>query len=255
MPRALAFIRHRSSASATTASRSTGHRVGHRLGGLNPGQRDQVLDQEGQPRRLLPHPAGEPADRLRVIGRVLDRLREQGERAHRRLELVAHVGDEVPADLFHPAPVGLVLREHQHQPAAADGPGSGATRTAKLVVRPPKRGTGTSNSASRISPSLRTCLASAASSLTMSRSPLTMPNARAAALARSTRSSLSTTTAEEERTARTDAIPGGSLAGCCAALSRALRGCRTPLPARVLIAMPRHLACGHLPRGDGAHGP
>jgi hypothetical protein len=53
---------------------------------------------------------------------------------------------------------------------------------------------------------------------------LTIPNARAAALARSTRSSLSTTTADEESTERTDAIPGGSFGGCCAARSRALRG-------------------------------
>ena len=100
-------------------------------------------------------------------------------------------------------------------------PDSGATRTAKVVVRPPKRGTGTSNSASRISPSRRTCRASAARSLTTSWSPLTMPKARAAALARSTRSSLSTTTAEDESTERTEAIPGGSLAGCWAARSRA----------------------------------
>src|SRR6201996_1233821 len=118
-------------------------------------------------------------------------------------------------------------------------PESGATRTAKVVVRPPKRGTGTSNSASRISPSRRTCRARAASSLTMSRSPLTIPKVRAAALARSTRSSLSTTTAEDESTERTDAIPGGSLAGCCAVRSRVLLGCLTPFPARALIAMLR----------------
>jgi len=46
----------------------------------------------------------------------------------------------------------------------------------------------------------------------MSRSPLTSPKARAAALARSTRSLLSTTTAEEESTDRTAAMPGGSRA-------------------------------------------
>jgi len=82
-----------------------------------------------------------------------------------------------------------------------------------FIDPPPSRGTGTSNSPSLISPSLRTCRASAASSLTMRRSPLTSPKARAAALALSTRSLLSTTTAEEDSTERTDAMPGGSLEG------------------------------------------
>ena len=83
--------------------------------------------------------------------------------------------------------------------------------------------------------------ASAASSLTIRRSPLTSPNARAAELARSTRSLLSTTTAEEERTERTEAIPGGSLAGCCGARSREPRAWRAGPPdpaALVLIATP-----------------
>jgi hypothetical protein len=42
---------------------------------------------------------------------------------------------------------------------------------------------------------------------------LTSPKARAAALARSTRSLLSTTTAEEDSTDRTEAMPGGSRVG------------------------------------------
>ena len=114
---------------------------------------------------------------------------------------------------------------------------SGATRTAKLVVRPPNLGTGTSNSPSRISPSLRTWRASAASSVTIRRSPLTIPNARAAALARSTLSLLSRTTAEEESTERTDAMPGGSLAGCWAARSRVPRACRVLAPAPGALAL------------------
>jgi hypothetical protein len=68
---------------------------------------------------------------------------------------------------------------------------------------------------------------------------LTSPNARAAALARSTLSLLSTTTAEEESTERTDAMPGGSLAGCLAARSREPRAWRAVPPepaALVLIA-------------------
>ncbi len=77
--------------------------VGDRLGGLNPGQRDQVLHQVGEPGCLLPHPAGEAADRFRVIGRILYGLGEQCECPHRGLELMAGVGHEVPADFLHPA--------------------------------------------------------------------------------------------------------------------------------------------------------
>ena len=96
-------------------------RVGHGLDRLDPGQRDEVLDQVGQPLRLLPHLAREPAHRLGVVGGVLDRLGQQRQRAHRRLELVAGVGDEVPLDLVHPAAFRLVLGQHQDEPAAADG--------------------------------------------------------------------------------------------------------------------------------------
>src|SRR5207247_1279618 len=117
MPRAFARIRQRSTASATTASMSTGRGSGR----LDPGQRDQVLDQVGQPLRLLAHLAREPANSLGVVGGVLDRLGQQGQRSDRSLELVAGVGDEVPPDLLHPPALGLVLGEHEHQAAAADG--------------------------------------------------------------------------------------------------------------------------------------
>jgi hypothetical protein len=50
----------------------------------------------------------------------------------------------------------------------------------------------------------------ASTSLTIRWSPLTRPNARAAELARTTRSSASTTTPEERRTLSTEATPGGS---------------------------------------------
>src|SRR5207247_10882403 len=90
---------------------------------------------------------------------------------------------------------------------------------------------------SRTSPARRTWRASAASSVTIRRSPLTRPNARAAALARSTLSLLSRTTAEEESTERTDAMPGGSLAGCWAARSRVPRACRVLAPAPGALAL------------------
>jgi hypothetical protein len=53
-----------------------------------------------------------------------------------------------------------------------------------------------------------------------------MPNERAAALALSTRSLLSTTTAEEESTDSTDAMPGGSRSGGWAGRVRGVRAGR-----------------------------
>ena len=91
---------------------------------------------------------------------------------------------------------------------------SGATRTAKLVRLPPNALPDTSISPSRISPSRRTWRARARSSPIISWSPLTRPKERAAALARSTRSWLSSTTAEDESTDSTDATPGGSRGAC-----------------------------------------
>ena len=43
------------------------------------------------------------------VGLDEQRLGEEAERAHRRLQLVADVGDEVAADLLEPAALGDVL--------------------------------------------------------------------------------------------------------------------------------------------------
>src|SRR5262249_14971955 len=45
---------------------------------------------------------------------------EQRERAHRGLELVADVGDEVPPDLFHPPALRLVLGKQQDEAVVAE---------------------------------------------------------------------------------------------------------------------------------------
>ncbi len=244
MPRAFAFIRHRSSASATTTSRLTGR-------GSGTGSTAWILDSVIRSwTRLVSRCAS---------WRILP--------ANLRTASASSAASSIVSASRASAPTGvlsswLVLatksrltsstrrlsvwssastRTRPPPPTAAP---SGATRTAKLVVRPPSLGTGTSNSPSLISPSLRTCLASAASSLTISRSPLTIPYARAAALARSTRSLLSRTTAEEESTERTDAMPGGSRAGCWATRRLVARGARTAGPgpvALVLIATPSPL--------------
>src|SRR5215831_2711561 len=96
IPRAFAFIRHRSTASATTASTSTGC-------GSGMGSAAWILDSvmRSWTRNV----------RLGVLGGVLDRLGEQGERAHRGLQFVADVGHEVPADLLHPSAFCLVFGE------------------------------------------------------------------------------------------------------------------------------------------------
>ena len=58
------------------------------------------------------HPAREPAHRLGVVGGVLDRLGQQRQRAHRRLELVRHVDDEVAPDGLEASRLRQVLRQH-----------------------------------------------------------------------------------------------------------------------------------------------
>jgi hypothetical protein len=70
--------------------------------------------------------AGEPLDRLRVVGSPFDRLGEQGQRADRRLQLVPQVGHEVATDRFDPPGLGHVL---QHQ---GDRPG----RRERAAVQP-----------------------------------------------------------------------------------------------------------------------
>ena len=124
---------------------------------------------------------------------------------------------------------------------------SGATRTAKLVRRPPNELPDRSISPSRVCPSRRTCRTRASSSPTMSWPSLTRPNVRAAWLAISTLSAGSSTTAEEESTDRTDATPGGSLVarGRSAAGSRSATRPRAvtsgPLPWRGEMLAPGHL--------------
>jgi hypothetical protein len=88
---------------------------------LDPGEFDDLLDQAGQPGGLDQHPAGEAADRLGVVAGVLDGLGEQGQGAHRGLQLVRHIGDEVAADRLDPAGLGQVLDQHQDQPGAERG--------------------------------------------------------------------------------------------------------------------------------------
>ena len=107
-----------STATPMTSSMLDRGRGLQRVVGLQPGQLDDLLHEPGEPVALGEHPAREPLDRLRVVARVGDRLGQQLDRADRRLELVADVGDEVAAYGLDPALAGAVLDQGQHQPRA-----------------------------------------------------------------------------------------------------------------------------------------
>ncbi len=81
---------------------------------LQSGEVDDLGDEVGQPGRFDAHPGGETTDRGRIVGRLLHRLGQQGQRADRRLELVTDVGHEVPAGLLDPPGRRLVLGQQQH---------------------------------------------------------------------------------------------------------------------------------------------
>ncbi len=93
--------------------------AGRGLLGLDAREVEQVIDDAADPEGLVVDAAGQP---LRHVGVGLgdERLGQQAQRAHRRLELVAHVGHEVAADLLEPAPLRDVLNERDdpERPAA-----------------------------------------------------------------------------------------------------------------------------------------
>ena len=96
------------------------HRLARRgLLGLDARQVEQVVDDPADPERLVVDAAGEALGHLGV-GLRDERLGEQAQRAHRRLELVADVGHEVAPDLLEPAALRDVLdqRDHPERPAA-----------------------------------------------------------------------------------------------------------------------------------------
>ena len=71
---------------------------------------EEILDDAGQPLALVHHALGQPGRDLRLAPRA-DRLREHRERADRRPQLVADVGDEVSAHALDTAGFGDVAHE------------------------------------------------------------------------------------------------------------------------------------------------
>lgn len=85
---------------------------------LDPGEVDELLDQIGEPGRLYLHAAREARHRLGVVMGVHDGLGEEGQRADRRLELMADVRDEVAPYRLDAAGLGEVLHQEEDQPGA-----------------------------------------------------------------------------------------------------------------------------------------
>ena len=85
---------------------------------------EEVVDDGTDARGLVRDPLGELFGDLGIL-HPGECLGEHGERAHRRLELVAHVGDEVAPDRLDAPRLGDVA----HQPDRADAPGVGDERT------------------------------------------------------------------------------------------------------------------------------
>ena len=57
------------------------------------------------------HPGGEAAHQIRLVRRLHDGLGKQVHGADRGLQLVADIGDEVPADGIDPALLGDVFQQ------------------------------------------------------------------------------------------------------------------------------------------------
>ncbi len=88
-----------------------------RLLGLDPRQVEQVVDDPADPERLGVDPAGQALGHGGV-GLRHQRLGQQPEGAHRCLQLVAHVGHEVTADLLEAPAFGDVVDDGDHPEGA-----------------------------------------------------------------------------------------------------------------------------------------
>ena len=81
-----------------------------RLFGLDAREVEQVVDDTADPEGLVVDTTGQALGHLGV-GLGHQCLGQQPECTDRRLQLVAHVGNEIAPDLLEPAPLGDVLNE------------------------------------------------------------------------------------------------------------------------------------------------
>ena len=109
MPRWSAVARTRSMASAMTRLTSTGSRGGASSDSMRERSRRSSMMRLTRKASLWMRPARRCA--TSASGSAIERLGQEAERADGRLELVAHVGHEVAADLLEPASLGDVLNE------------------------------------------------------------------------------------------------------------------------------------------------
>ena len=137
MPAAAAAGRTRSTASSTSTLER--HRLAaRRLLRLDEAEVEQVVDDAGQPLGLLHDPLGErPGDRG-VVFRG-ERLRQHLERADRRLELVADVGDEVAAHALDAVHLRHVVRRTPPRRAGGRVVPSGTARRCTHGTRRPEQ--------------------------------------------------------------------------------------------------------------------
>ena len=95
--------------------------AGERVVALQPGQVDDVLHEMAEPRGLHLHALGEVAHLVGVVAGGEHGLGQQRQRAHRGLELVAHVRHEVAPDDVDAALLGEVVDEDEDRPGAEGG--------------------------------------------------------------------------------------------------------------------------------------
>ena len=110
-------------------------RTRRRLLRLDLAEVEQVVDDAREAIGLAHDPVGELLHDARVVGRG-HRLGEQPERADRRLQLVAHVGDEVAAHALDAPRLGDVARERDRADDLAVAPQRERAQLEHLTGRP-----------------------------------------------------------------------------------------------------------------------
>ena len=150
--------------------------------------------------------AGEDPHLRRVVGGGLDRLGEQAHRAHRRLQLVARVGDEVAPHLLDALALGDVAQDEQREarrdPRRADDHESRLGRRGAAAQAQRRRGGATPSARARAGDGAQLVGG-------QRRSPRRDRRAAAAADAARTVEDASTTTAASSMPCSTSRTPSG----------------------------------------------